>query len=296
MRASARAAARALILALSLAGAGAPLGAQSARCADRPAVTATRVAVGTAFVGANAALYEYFRRAWWSGQRADHFWINWEHDQPFRGQDKLGHALGGYHLARASDELLRLACVREPAAIWWGAAYAAAFQLQIEIWDGLQQEYGFSPPDLVANTTGAALAVAQHYHPRLRALKPTISYNPTAAYEKRLGELRPTVDYSGQTYWLSVDVDSLLPAGARAWWPGLLRLSVGHSITDWVDPATGREQRAEHKLVLSLDLDPERLPGDNRVWRRVKHELSYYRFPAPALVLSPRLDGVAWYR
>ena len=288
--------ARAAALLLGLAGFATTVGAQRARCDDARGVTATRVAVGTAFVGANLGLYEYFRRAWWSGERADGLWVNWEGHQWFRGQDKLGHAWGGYHLTRVSDALLRAACVREPAAVWWGAAYAAAFQLQIEVWDGLQADYGFSPPDLIANSAGAALAVAQHFRPALRAVKPTVSYNPTAAYDKRIGELRPTVDYSGQTYWLSFDVDSLLPAAAKPFWPSLLRLSVGHSITDWIDPVTGDERYARRKIVLSVDLDPGKLPGDHPLWKRVKHELSYYRFPAPALVLTPRLDGVAWYR
>ena len=259
-------------------------------------IAASRAVAGTVFVGGNAALYAYFRKAWWSGQRADHIWINWEQHENFRQADKFGHALGGFHLARGGDELLNAACIGEPKAIWWSAAYAAAFQLQIEIWDGTQAAYGFSPPDLVANTAGAAFAVAQRYHPRLRAFKPTFSYNATAAEQKHIGALRPTVDYSGQTYWLSMDVDSLLPAGAKPYWPGFVRFSLGRSITDWVNPVTGAEQRAQNVLVLSLDLDPERLPGNNPAWKRVKHELSYYRFPAPALILTPHLRGKAWYR
>jgi hypothetical protein len=48
--------------------------------------------------------------------------------------------------------------------------------------------------------------------------------------------------------------------------------------------------------VLSLDIDPEKLPGQNRIWRQVKHELSYYHFPAPALRLTPTTKGISWYR
>ena len=257
---------------------------------------AARLLVGTGAVAANAGLYVYFRNAWWSGEKADRFFVNWEHGLSFREQDKLGHVVGGYHLTRLGSDLLRVACIGDARAVWWGAAYAAAFQLQIELWDGRQKAYGFSPPDLIANTAGAGYAVTQHYIPSLRHVKPTISYNPTAAYRNRLGALRPTVDYSGQTYWLSTGVDALLPESARGWWPDVVRVSVGHAITDWVDPRTGFELRARRKLVLSLDLDPEALPGSNRYWRVVKHQLSYYRFPAPALELTPSLRGVTWYR
>ena len=37
-------------------------------------------------------------------------------------------------------------------------------------------------------------------------------------------------------------------------------------------------------------------PGQDRIWREVKHELSYYHFPSPPLQLRPRLRGISWYR
>ena len=264
---------------------------------------ATRALVGTTFVGGNAVLYEYHRRAWWSGERAG-FHVTNDLDDIFRDQDKLGHAMGGYHLARAGAGMLHAACMGKRKAMWVGAAHAVALQMQIEIWDGMQATFGFSPPDVLFNTTGTAYALAQELSPRLRSIKPTMSYARTqfarhpeqwpAGTQATLTETWS--DYSGQTYWLSTDVDSLLPPELKRYWPGILRASVGHSITDWIDPVTGRGVRAQRKIVLSIDLDPEKLPGDNPVWRRVKHELSYYRFPAPALVLGPGVDAVGWYR
>jgi uncharacterized protein YfiM (DUF2279 family) len=216
----------------------------------------------------------------------------------FRDQDKLGHGYGGYQLTRVGAGLLRSACVGDRKAAWAGAAYAAAFQLQIEVWDGYQEKYGFSPPDLLFNTAGAAYAVLQHERPALRAFKPTVSYARTTALKRAPAgaELRPTVDYSGQTYWVSVDVEELLPEARRRYWPAILRFSVGRSITDWVNPETLAAQRASNLLVLSLDIDPARLPGDHPLWNTVKQQLSYYRFPAPAIVIGPGGGGRAWYR
>jgi hypothetical protein len=67
-------------------------------------------------------------------------------------------------------------------------------------------------------------------------------------------------------------------------------------VTDWINPATGYPRRGQHEIVLSLDLDPTKLPGNHPVWREIKLQLSYYHFPAPALVLTPKVRGVAWYR
>ena len=93
---------------------------------------------------------------------------------------------------------------------------------------------------------------------RARADKPTISYAPTAALRNRdnsPGELRPSLDYSGQTYWLSADVNAMRPAAAKPYWPSFVRVSAGHSITDWIDPLTGANIRAKRKILLTLDFD-----------------------------------------
>jgi hypothetical protein len=264
-------------------------------------LNAVRAAVGAAFVGGNAYLYHYFKKAWWSGERAPHFFFHADWDQQFRDQDKFGHMLGGYHLARFGHAGLRSACVGEKKAIIWSAAYAAAFQIQIEIFDGQFKKYGFSYADVIANTTGQTFAVLQELHPSLRAIKPTFSYHKTRALMntesgKIPGELRPSLDYSGQTYWFSTDVNRLLPDAAKPYWPSFIRFSVGHSVTDWINPETAEAQRGKRKIILSLDFDPEKLPGNAPWWRSVKHTLSYYRFPAPALELTPKMHLTPWYR
>jgi hypothetical protein len=258
---------------------------------------AVRAGVATAFVGGNAYLYHYFKKAWWSGERSDGFFWNADWDMEFRDQDKFGHMLGGYHLTRLGYAGLHAACVSKKKALIASAAYAALFQLQIEIFDARFKKYGFSYPDLVANTTGQAFAVAQELSPKLKAIKPTFSYRKTRALKHRVvaSELRPSIDYAGQTYWFSTDVNRLLPDGAKQYWPSFIRLSAGHSITDWIDQ-NGASFRAKRKILVSLDFDPEKLPGDAPIWRSIKKGLSYYHFPAPAVQITPSMDFVPWYR
>lgn len=262
-------------------------------------VTLRRAAVAGAFVGGNAALFAYFKRAWWSGEKAPHFFFHADWDQQFRDQDKFGHFTGGYHLTRAGYALLKSACMSPKKALLLSAAYATAFQLQIEIWDGMFKKYGFSYADVIANTSGMALSVLHETHPKTRAIKPTISYWPSAAMRNAdniPGELRPSLDYSGQTYWFSADVNALLPEQAKQYWPSFLRVSAGHSITDWVDPHTGATMRARRKILLSLDFDAEKLPGNNRLWKTVKHQMSYIHFPGPTLELTPKFAAFGFYK
>lgn len=259
---------------------------------------ATRAVVATSAVAGNVALLVYFKQAWWSGVRADEFFFATDWDQEFRDQDKLGHAFGGYQLTRGGAELLRLACVSPRRAVLASAAYATLFQLQIEVWDGFFEQYGFSYPDLLMNAAGAAFSVMHELAPVSRAVTPTIWYRPTEAWHRRGehgGHPRATTDYSGQSYWLSVNVDTLLPDAMSRAWPGILRLSLGHTITDWIDPATGAPVRARRRMLLSLDLDPTKLPGRHPAWVFVKRQLGHLHFPAPALQLTPGVRGLAWY-
>ncbi|MEO7648766.1 MAG: DUF2279 domain-containing protein [Gemmatimonadaceae bacterium] len=272
------------------------------RCESPTYRAASRTAAAGTFVGAQAVLWRYFENAWWSGERSDGFFFNADWDEVFRDQDKFGHILGGYHLTRIGAGVLRNACMSPNKSIALAAIYATLFQLQIELWDAKFEKYGFSYPDLLANTAGMAYSVAQEKYPSLKRIKPTISYTRSAAMRARDAgrlpdsEVRQSLDYSGQTYWVSAEVDPFLPAEARRYWPDALRFSIGHSITDWIDPQTGQSKRAQRKILLSLDLDASKLPGEHPIWRTVKNTLSYIRLPAPALQITPSFDAIGWYK
>lgn len=263
---------------------------------------ARRVAVATAAVAGNGALFVYFKHAWWSGKPAKPWWVgNDVNNAIFGNQDKFGHFFGGYQLTRVGTEVLSAACISDSKAVLWAALYAYMSQFEIEAYDGTQDMYGFSPDDLVADVGGALFGVVQHRTKWLQAIKPTFSYVSTAA-ERNRGlpghgdEPRPSVDYAGQTYWFSADVHGMLPDRVKPFWPALIRLSVGHSITDYVDPATGATIQGHRKILLSLDVDPDHLPGNNAIWRAIKHQLSFYHFPAPALQFTPGTRVIGWYR
>ena len=259
---------------------------------QNPSRTLARTAAAVGLTGGYAGLYLYFHHAWWSGTPATKWFIQNDWDKEERDADKFGHLFGGYQLTRVTSELLEAGCMPPSQAAAWGALYAYAFQFQIEEWDGTQQLYGFNPSDLIADAAGAVFAVAQQRSKTLRYIKPVWSYRPTEAYRRRNepghgGQPRGTTDYSGQTYWFSTDVHGLLPDRAKPFWPSFIRFSPGYSITDYVEPITGGSLRARRKILLSLDFDPEQLPGDNKIWRTIKHELAFIRIPGPTLQLTP---------
>ncbi|GAC1410913.1 MAG: hypothetical protein NVSMB53_05770 [Gemmatimonadaceae bacterium] len=251
-----------------------------------------RWVTGVGIVGSYTALHIYFKRQWWSDVPAKHWFVANDWDQDHRDADKFGHILGGYQLTRVTSELLQAGCVAPERARLWAALYAWTFQFQIAEWDGTQQMYGFEPSDVLANTAGVVFAVAQEHNRALQYVKPLISRHASDSYRTRNelghnGQPRSSTDYSGQTYWFSTDVHSLLPDRFKSYWPTFVRLSPGYSITDYYDPQTGSPIRAKRKILVSLDFDLEKLPGDNKVWHTIKHELSFIRVPGPTFQFTP---------
>src|SRR5207244_11201604 len=138
------------------------------------------------------------------------------------------------------------------------------------------------PSELSAEAAGALFAVAQQRTKSLQYIKPVWTYRPTEAYRRRNlpghgGQPRATTDYSGQTYWFSTDVHGLIPDRAKPFWPSLVRVSPGYSITDYVDPVTGGALRAKRKILLSLDIDPQKSPGANKASRQTKPTPAFFR-------------------
>ncbi|PYO46299.1 MAG: hypothetical protein DMD72_13085 [Gemmatimonadetes bacterium] len=232
---------------------------------QNPSRGLARAAADLGLTGGYAGLYLYFHHAWWSGTPAPKWFIENDWDKEERDADKFGHLFGGYQLTRITSELLEAGCIPPSRAIAWGALYAYAFQFQIEEWDGTQQLYGFNPSDLIADAAGALFSVAQQHTKALQYIKPVWSYRPTEAYRRRNlpghgGQPRATTDYSGQTYWFSTDIHGLLPDRAKPFWPSLIRLSPGYSITDYVNPVAGGALRAKRKILVCWTLIPKNCP------------------------------------
>lgn len=221
--------------------------------------------------------------------------------------DKGGHLFVAWELARAAGAYGRWSGLSDRKAGLFGATLSAAFQSQIELFDGFDPAYGASRTDLAANVLGAALGGAQVAYPeRLGGFAPKLSYHRSPYYDRTISPAAPlnyagnvVKDYDGLSYWLAVRPATL---GAPAWWPRWLGAAVGYGADGLAHPvsgigADGASDGPKHtrQLYLSLDLDVltterDRLP---RALRPVAAFLSFVRVPFPALELGGR--GARWH-
>ena len=207
--------------------------------------------------------------------------------------DKVGHCYTAYQLSKAEYEAWRWAGLSSKKATYLSAGIAWGYQFSVEILDGFSAEWGFSVPDLCANTTGVGLFMAQQlaFKEQRIFLKYSYKSSPYAAIRPNtLGsnlQEKLLKDYNAQSYWLS--------ASPGVFWknstfPKWLQFSIGYSIDSKLKgdqniytASNGFTYHAHRELGLSLDIDFSRLPIKKPWLKKGLSVLNAVKVPFPAV-------------
>jgi hypothetical protein len=256
----------------------------------------TRFAIATGGLTATiAALHIYQLNAWWSEQRVPfHVFDDPDYKDNF---DKAGHAFGAYYAGHFFDEAFTWSGMDSAQSTALAATCAALWELYIEMEDGYARDWGFSKGDAQADITGALFYLARNRVPFLRNFKYKWTYFPS----KNMLRGEPDIpgqtltvieDYAGQSYWLSVNVNGILPESARGYWPDWLNLALGWADYSLFAPGLPGPDafRNRHKAwMLSLDYDVSKMLPETSsgLLNLLIRGLDYWHLPAPALRLTP---------
>ncbi|HWF43466.1 MAG TPA: DUF2279 domain-containing protein [Candidatus Kapabacteria bacterium] len=251
-----------------------------------------------ALVGGIAALHIYQLNAWWANQRTDFHVIedaDYQHDF-----DKGGHTFGAYYSSFFFDQAYRWAGLDTTQSVLFGALSGALWEFYVEIEDGFARDWGFSRGDAKADVAGASLYLLTQRVPLLKNFKYKWSYFPSYHLLKNEPDIPGQTenfieDYTGQSYWMSLDVHSMLQdLGVNSIWPKWLNVAVGLSGAGLgpIDTTQGGIHPYSNRhltWLVSLDYDfskiiPESSSGFLNFLRR---SLDYWHFPAPAWEFSP---------
>ncbi|GAB4376029.1 MAG: DUF2279 domain-containing protein [Salibacteraceae bacterium] len=233
-------------------------------------------------------------------------WRGWQQ------MDKAGHASTAY---QCTDNLYRIhlwAGWTPKQARWWAAGLTWTYMLGFEIMDGFSAGWGFSPYDLTFNTLGAALWMGQHLAWNDQRIKLKFSFFPSGLTQpNQAGFNTPEMaraqslfgnsiaeqwikDYNGQTYWLSVNIWSLMgkPNGFPRWINAAIGYSsnnlLGAERNEWIIGRGGEMKQyrssleRERQFIASLDIDLYRakLP---RAFGWLKPVFGIIKLPFPAI-------------
>lgn len=255
-------------------------------------VVIAEVAVGTAVsIGLNYLWYKKFPRSRFHFFNDNGEWLQ---------MDKAGHAVTAYNIGTLQYDMMRWCGVKKNDAIIIGSATALGGLAIVELLDGFSTHWGFSKGDMLANLVGTAIFASQQqwWDQQRIAMKFSAHFSPYARYHS--GELgkswasRILKDYNGQSYWLSFNIKSFLPASASfPAWPsvalgyGVEGLIGGHSNPDSVKGTPIPHFERSRRFMLSPDADLFRVRSAAPV-DAVTYLLKPFKFPAPTLEVNSK--------
>jgi hypothetical protein len=217
-------------------------------------------------------------------------------NREWKQMDKAGHFLGAFHEGRLGIDALIAARVPKKKAIWYGGLLGFVLQSPIEWLDGYAADYGASAGDLGANALGALALISQELTWGEVRIRPEFSFHQT-----RWAPMRPQVlgsslaeevlkDYNGQTYWLTTDVITFLPAESR--YPKWLNLAFGYGAENMVFGSPNTNQQAGYhayrQYYLSLDVNFRHFQTRHKWLKGAFWLLDMVHLPAPAVEYNHR--------
>jgi hypothetical protein len=268
--------------------------------ADEPKIDglkfATSVAVlGTAIVGVHLIQYN----SWWKDQRGPFHVYN---DPDYKANfDKFGHAFGAYYTAHFFNEAYSWSGFDSSQSTLLAATSAALFELYVEVEDGFATSWGFSPGDAKADIAGATFYVVRNAIPLMRNFNYKWTYWPSQQYLEQRPDIQGQSqnfieDYAGQSYWITANIDGLLPRSAKGIIPSWLNLAFGvgsWSLDAAIDTTAGAKPFDKRKKAyyISVDYDIDKIipESDIGILNFIRRAFGYWHFPAPALMISPEV-------
>ena len=215
--------------------------------------------------------------------------------------DKLGHIVANVYLTKLSAESFVWAGVDRKKALWLGFTNSTLLYTAFELTDAGFEDWGFSIPDYVANLLGAGYPILQEYYPIMNHFNFKWSFWPSTYFQNEVHQNKPGFvnyetyeyllhDYDGMTFWLSTDIDWILPIQYESYWPDWLNIAIGYTAKNLPQDNHALKYR---EYILSFDYNLLKLPGNNSLLNTLKLIFNVIHFPAPAIKFGN--NGITYY-
>ncbi len=250
----------------------------------RNAVVVTEASLGSlALIGLDQLWYADFERSKLRSVNDSDEWLQ---------MDKFGHLFSSYQLGRVGANVLNWSGVSEEDQLIYGATLGFGFLSAVEIFDGYSQEWGFSWSDILANAAGTGLYVGQQLLWKEQRITLKYSFHQTQYANQQPDKLgdgfleEVLKDYNGQTYWLSVNVNSFFKSSGFPKWfniafgYGAEGMLTGHLATN---TSSIQYQNIRRQYYFSLDVDLTRISTKSHVLRTLFDVLNVIKVPFPTV-------------
>lgn len=205
--------------------------------------------------------------------------------------DKFGHAATSYYGGVNGIKLYKWAGLDYKKAVWVGGLSGLLFNSTIEILDGFSTNWGASLGDVFANSMGSLIAISQELYWKEQKILLKYSYSKSGIADSN-NELfgntilqRSLKDYNGQTYWLSVNINSFFEIENSSF-PKWLNFALGYSGNGMISAQNKTGDNRYRQFLFSLDVDLTRINTKNKFLKKLTHVFSFVKIPFPTFEFS----------
>ena len=202
--------------------------------------------------------------------------------------DKMGHIATSYYSGVNGIKLYRWAGIDDKKAIWIGGLRGTFYNSIIEILDGFSENWGASMGDFASNSFGSFIAISQElYWKEQRILikysysRSDLSYQNSELFGDNFFQ-RTFKDYNGQTYWISMNINSIFTSD-NSHFPDWLNLALGHSAKGMISPNNTTNDGRYRQFFLSFDIDLMRIKSKNKILSVLSNVFGYIKIPFPTV-------------
>jgi len=205
--------------------------------------------------------------------------------------DKTGHFVTSYYLGLLGYKSLRWAGLDKNRSLIYGGSCGLIYLTSIEILDGFSEGWGFSIGDMAANISGTGIFIAQEHFFEKQYIIAKYSYkksiytkNDTSSFLGKTFLENTLKDYNGQTYWLSIDINSITN---RKILPYYMNIAIGYSAEGMYraekkyDNLYGTSRYRQY--FISFDIDITKIKTKNKLIKTVTKCFAFIKIPFPTI-------------
>mgnify|MGYP002379227632 CR=1 FL=1 len=261
--------------------------------------------LGASFVALNTAWYKNYPRTTLRSFDDSKEWLQ---------MDKAGHVWTSYNCANLSFKAWQWAGAKKSTSILLGSLTSLSYLGTIEYLDGRSQEWGWSWGDMAANIFGAGvfslqqcLGNQQFVRIKFSAHIPSYSADLASRSKELFGTSLPSrllKDYNSQTYWLSINMKSVIPSPTIPAWVNLAIGVGGQGMLGGFENIAydnegnisfdRRDIQRYRQWYLSFDIDLSKVKTNSKFLRSALDVFNIIKIPFPALEFSKQSFKGHW--
>lgn len=261
--------------------------------AQKDSLCSRKIFIATSGSVFTAGSYLLLDQLWYKKYPKSNFQFFNDNDE-WMQMDKAGHTFTSYTLGRNCYDVLKWGGASENQSIWLGGSMGLIYLTGIELMDAKSAAWGFSYGDMIANTTGSFLFIAQQKFWNQQRVTLKFSYHETQ-FPKMNPELlgrnfqqRLLKDYNGQTYWASFNISGFLASDAA--FPKWTNFAIGYGATNMIRAKNYVNDvnnfKHERKFYFSFDADLTRIHWKKKWMKTTAKILSFVKIPSPTFEIQ----------